>query len=110
VTITKKPAATLAVRGQSSSFGGAPCENLASVSARNVNYQLTGALILQRLPGYNVSVAVWVGYIALFGSAVETGVVMVVYLHEALDHRLNAGVPLRHEDIEAAVIEGLSTS
>jgi Cu(I)/Ag(I) efflux system membrane protein CusA/SilA len=49
---------------------------------------------------------VWVGYIALFGIAVETGVVMVVYLHEALDHRLKSGVPLRHEDIEAAVIEG----
>ncbi|MHB8502192.1 MAG: efflux RND transporter permease subunit [Candidatus Acidiferrales bacterium] len=69
-------------------------------------YALTGGLILQRLLGYNFSVAVWVGYIALFGIAVETGVVMVVYLHEALDHRLNSGVALRHEDIEAAVIEG----
>jgi copper/silver efflux system protein len=29
-----------------------------------------------------------------------------VYLHEALDHRLKSGVPLRHEDIEAAAIEG----
>jgi len=69
-------------------------------------YALTGGLILQRLLGYNFSVAVWVGYIALFGIAVETGVVMVVYLHEALDHRLASGVPLRHEDIEAAIIEG----
>jgi copper/silver efflux system protein len=69
-------------------------------------YALTGGLILQRLLGYNFSVAVWVGYIALFGIAVETGVVMVVYLHEALDHRLTSGVPLRKEDIEAAVIEG----
>jgi len=69
-------------------------------------YALTGGLILQKLLGYNFSVAVWVGYIALFGIAVETGVVMVVYLHEALDHRLNSGIPLRHEDIEAAVIEG----
>jgi Cu(I)/Ag(I) efflux system membrane protein CusA/SilA len=69
-------------------------------------YALTGGLILQKLLGYNFSVAVWVGYIALFGIAVETGVVMVVYLHEALDHRLKSGVPLRHEDIEAAVIEG----
>lgn len=69
-------------------------------------YALTGGLILQRLLGYNFSVAVWVGYIALFGIAVETGVVMVVYLHEALDHRLNSGVALRKEDIEAAVIEG----
>jgi Cu(I)/Ag(I) efflux system membrane protein CusA/SilA len=69
-------------------------------------YALTGGLILQKLLGYNFSVAVWVGYIALFGIAVETGVVMVVYLHEALDHRLKSDVPMRHEDIEAAVIEG----
>jgi len=69
-------------------------------------YALTGGLILQRLLGYNFSVAVWVGYIALFGIAVETGVVMVVYLHEALNHRLASGIPVKHEDIEAAVIEG----
>ncbi len=69
-------------------------------------YALTGGLILQRILGYNFSVAVWVGYIALFGIAVETGVVMVVYLHEALNRRLDTGVPLKHEDIEAAVIEG----
>jgi Cu(I)/Ag(I) efflux system membrane protein CusA/SilA len=69
-------------------------------------YALTGGLILQRLLGYNFSVAVWVGYIALFGIAVETGVVMVVYLHEALDERLKSGAALRKEDIEAAVIEG----
>ncbi len=69
-------------------------------------YALTGGLILQKLLGYNFSVAVWVGYIALFGIAVETGVVMVVYLHEALDRRLASGKPLKHEDIEEAVIEG----
>lgn len=69
-------------------------------------YAMTGGLILQWLLRYNFSVAVWVGYIALFGIAVETGVVMVVYLHEALDRRLATGVPLKHEDIEAAVIEG----
>ena len=51
------------------------------------------------------SVAVWVGYIALFGVAVETGVVMVVYLHEALDRRLASGVPLTREDIRAATID-----
>jgi Cu(I)/Ag(I) efflux system membrane protein CusA/SilA len=69
-------------------------------------YALTGGLILQRILGYNFSVAVWVGYIALFGIAVETGIVMVVYLHEALDRRLRSGIPLRKEDIEAAAIEG----
>jgi Cu(I)/Ag(I) efflux system membrane protein CusA/SilA len=69
-------------------------------------YAMTGGLILQWLLGYNFSVAVWVGYIALFGIAVETGVVMVVYLHEALDHKLASGVPVTNADIEAAAIEG----
>jgi len=69
-------------------------------------YAMTGGLILQYWLGYNFSVAVWVGYIALFGIAVETGVVMVVYLHESLDKRIATGVPLKHEDIEAAAIEG----
>ena len=68
-------------------------------------YAMTGGLILQYLMGFNFSVAVWVGYIALFGIAVETGVVMVIYLNEALDRRRAAG-PLRREDIEAAAIEG----
>ena len=69
-------------------------------------YALTGGLILQKLLGYNFSVAAWVGYIALFGIAIETGVVMVVYLHEALDRRIRSGKPLRHEDIAEATIEG----
>ncbi len=69
-------------------------------------YAMTGGLILQWLLGYNFSVAVWVGYIALFGIAVETGVVMVVYLHEALDHRLVAGGQVTGADIEAAAIQG----
>lgn len=69
-------------------------------------YALTGGVILQKLLGFNFSVAVWVGYIALFGIAVETGVVMVVYLHEALNRKLESRKPLRHEDIEEAVIEG----
>src|SRR5438309_3187267 len=69
-------------------------------------YAMTGGLILQWLLGYNFSVAVWVGYIALFGIAVETGVVMVVYLHEALDRRIASGKPVTVESIQDAVIEG----
>ena len=69
-------------------------------------YAMTGGLLLQWYLGYNFSIAVWVGYIALFGIAVETGVVMVVYLHEALDRRLAAGEPLQRSDIEQAAIEG----
>ena len=69
-------------------------------------YAMTGGLLLQWYLGYNFSVAVWVGYIALFGIAVETGVVMVVYLHEALDRRLATGSVLQRGDIEQAAIEG----
>src|SRR5262249_6702595 len=72
-------------------------------------YAMTGGLLLQWALGYNFSVAVWVGYIALFGIAVETGVVMVVYLHEALDKRQMAAGrerTLTKDDIEDAVIEG----
>ncbi|MFZ0246004.1 efflux RND transporter permease subunit [Candidatus Binatus sp.] len=68
-------------------------------------YAMTGGLLLQYMMGFNFSVAVWVGYIALFGIAVETGVVMVIYLHEALNRHIAAGA-LTHEEIELAVIEG----
>jgi len=71
-----------------------------------VLFALVGGLLLQWLLGYNFSVAVAVGYIALFGIAVETAVVMMVYLRAALDQRLAEGGPLRHEDIEAATIHG----
>lgn len=69
-------------------------------------YAMTGGLILQWLLGYNFSVAVWVGYIALFGIAVETGVVMVVYLHEALQRRITSGLPITRDDIHTAAVEG----
>jgi copper/silver efflux system protein len=69
-------------------------------------YAISGGLMLQWLLGYNFSVAVWVGYIALFGIAVETGVVMVVYLNAALDKRLAAGEDITAEEIERATIEG----
>jgi len=69
-------------------------------------FALIGGLLLQWLLGFNFSVAVAVGYIALFGIAVETAVVMVVYLHAALDERLHQGGPLTPEDIEVATKEG----
>jgi Cu(I)/Ag(I) efflux system membrane protein CusA/SilA len=69
-------------------------------------YAMSGGLLLQWLLGYNFSVAVWVGYIALFGIAVETGVVMVVYLDEAFQHRLAQDEPMTEADLFHAVIEG----
>jgi copper/silver efflux system protein len=47
-----------------------------------------------------------VGYIALFGIAVETAVIMIVYLQGALDERLALSEPLKHEDVEAATLKG----
>ena len=69
-------------------------------------YAMSGGLLLQWWLGYNFSVAVWVGYIALFGIAVETGVVMVVYLHEAFERRHSQPAPMTEADLEQAVIEG----
>ncbi|MGH9475702.1 MAG: efflux RND transporter permease subunit [Terriglobales bacterium] len=69
-------------------------------------YALTGGLLLQWFLHYNFSVAVAVGYIDLFGISVETGVVMVIYLHAALKERIETGRAQTMADIEAAVIEG----
>jgi Cu(I)/Ag(I) efflux system membrane protein CusA/SilA len=52
-----------------------------------VPFALSGGVFLQYLLGYNFNGAVWVGYIALFGTAVQTGVVMVVYLEETVKKR-----------------------
>lgn len=53
-----------------------------------VPFALSGGVFLQKLLGYNFNGAVWVGYIALFGTAVQTGVVMVVYLEEMVKKRM----------------------
>jgi Cu(I)/Ag(I) efflux system membrane protein CusA/SilA len=68
-----------------------------------VPFALTGGVYLLWLLGYNFSVAVWVGFIALFGTAVQTGVVMVIYLQEALDRKIaerRAGPSEGREGIE----------
>jgi Cu(I)/Ag(I) efflux system membrane protein CusA/SilA len=72
-----------------------------------VPFALTGGVFLQWLLGYNFSVAVWVGYIALFGTAIQTGVVMVVYLQEALaKKRAELGEKLSQADLLQAVKDG----
>jgi Cu(I)/Ag(I) efflux system membrane protein CusA/SilA len=78
----------------------------ATIVMLSVVYAMTGGVILQWLLGYNFSVAVWVGYIALYGVAVQTGVVMVVYLHEALDKRLRRGGDITERDVWQATIDG----
>jgi copper/silver efflux system protein len=64
-----------------------------------VPFALTGGVYLVWALGYNFSVAVWVGFIALFGTAVQTGVVMVIYLEEA--------VKRKHEDVGSLTQKGL---
>jgi len=72
-----------------------------------VPFALTGGVFLQWLLGYNFSVAVWVGYIALFGTAIQTGVVMVVYLDEAVKKKMaERGENYSRADLIQAVKDG----
>ncbi len=72
-----------------------------------VPFALTGGVYLLWLLGYNFSVAVWVGFIALFGTAVQTGVVMVIYLEEAVERkRRELGGTLSRAALRDAVMEG----
>ena len=71
-----------------------------------VPFALTGGVFLVKLLHLNFSVAVWVGFIALFGTAVQTGVVMVIYLEEAVARRKAADGALTREGLHAAVMEG----
>jgi Cu(I)/Ag(I) efflux system membrane protein CusA/SilA len=71
-----------------------------------VPFALSGGVFLVKAMGLNFSVAVWVGFIALFGTAVQTGVVMVIYLEEAVARRRAAEGVLTREGLHAAVIEG----
>ncbi len=71
---------------------------------------LAGGIWLLYLLGYNMSVAVGVGFIALAGVTVEIGVVMLVYLNQALqrieEQAADEGRSLTREDVRNAVVEG----
>ena len=73
-------------------------------------FALVGGVWLMAWLGYNLSVAVAVGFIALAGVAAETGVIMLIYLDHALtalrQQRAAAGQSLTVSDIYAAVMEG----
>ena len=72
-----------------------------------VPFALTGGIYLLWALGYNFSVAVWVGFIALFGTAVQTGVVMVIYLHEAVEKKkAEVGRRLTSQELLDAVVDG----
>jgi Cu(I)/Ag(I) efflux system membrane protein CusA/SilA len=65
-----------------------------------------GAIWYLHYLGYNLSVAVWVGIIALAGVAAETGVVMLVYLDEVYERRVREGRMTSVHDLREAVMEG----
>ena len=70
-------------------------------------FALTGGVFLQRLLDYNFSAAVGVGYIALFGTAIQTGIVMVVYLEEMLKKKqAERGAEFNRDDLLQAVKDG----
>jgi Cu(I)/Ag(I) efflux system membrane protein CusA/SilA len=72
-----------------------------------VPFALAGGIYLLYALGYNMSVAVWIGFIALFGTAVQTAVVMVIYLEEAVAQKRAAlDGRLTREALLEAVKEG----
>ncbi|MEO7338849.1 MAG: efflux RND transporter permease subunit [Caldimonas sp.] len=71
-----------------------------------VPFSLVGGFWLVWALGHSVSVATAVGFIALAGVAAEFGVVMLVYLKNALDRRITAGEALSEETLLAAIREG----
>jgi len=71
-----------------------------------IPFSLVGAFWLLAALGYDLSVAVWVGVIALVGVATEIGVVMVMYLNESLERHRRNGTLTSWQGLLAAVREG----
>ncbi len=69
-------------------------------------FALTGGIWFLYVQGYNVSIATGVGFIALAGVAAEFGVVMLLYLKQAIDARLEDGLTLTADMLDDALSEG----
>ncbi len=72
----------------------------------SIPFAAIGAVWYLHYLGYNLSVAVWVGIIALAGVAAETGVVMLVYLDEVYERRVREGRMVTVQDLRDAIMEG----
>ncbi len=72
----------------------------------SVPFAAIGAIWYLHYLGYNLSVAVWVGIIALAGVAAETGVVMLVYLDEVYERRVRESRMTTAQDLRDAIMEG----
>jgi Cu(I)/Ag(I) efflux system membrane protein CusA/SilA len=71
-----------------------------------VPFSLVGAIWLIYLLGYNMSIAVWVGIIALAGLDAETGVVMLLYLDQAYESFQERGILNNRNDLADSIYEG----
>jgi Cu(I)/Ag(I) efflux system membrane protein CusA/SilA len=71
-----------------------------------VPFSLIGAVWLLYLLGYNVSIAVWVGMIALMGLDAETGVFMLLFLDLSYDEAVRAGRMRTRADLREAIVHG----
>lgn len=71
-----------------------------------VPFSAVGAIWLLYLLDYNMSIAVWVGLIALMGVDAETGVFMLLYLDLAYHERIARGKMKTREDLREAIIDG----
>jgi Cu(I)/Ag(I) efflux system membrane protein CusA/SilA len=71
-----------------------------------VPFSAVGAIWLLNLLGYNMSIGVWVGLIALMGVDAETGVFMLLYLDLAFEERRKAGLMRNHADLREAIVHG----
>ncbi|MDA1292543.1 MAG: CusA/CzcA family heavy metal efflux RND transporter [bacterium] len=78
---------------------------LVSIVMLTIPLSLVGGVIALFIADYNFSVAVWVGFIALFGNAVETGTVIVVYLENAFKERF-MNTAITKAGIHEAVVSG----
>ena len=72
----------------------------------SVPFALVGSIWLMYLLGYNMSIAVWVGIIAVAGLAAQTGVVMIIYLDNAYKKRVSEGKMNSWKDLAEAIDEG----
>ena len=72
----------------------------------SVPFALVGSIWLMYLLGYNMSIAVWVGIIAVAGLSAQTGVVMIIYLDNAYKKRVNEGRMNNWKDLAEAIDEG----
>jgi len=71
-----------------------------------VPFSAVGAIWLLHLLGYNMSIGVWVGLIALMGVDAETGVFMLLYLDLAYEERERAGLMRNAADLQEAIVHG----